>query len=239
MALGFVSAHPRLFVGLAVVAAAGLAGGAAVALVNAGDDSAVTASAAAPTPAATSSVTPSPTPAPELTPTAAPTPSATPAATPSATASASASASARASATRYAFPVPTRQYDGLRFTATNQVQGATTVTVLTITATDGDGEISFGGLTWGDGSSAPAEAGPGRCPVTPSPTAAPGPYAPHATKRTLTLRHTYPSKQPVSITVTMRSANTTCRPNGPKAEAQTLTLPVTFAADPTPTPSAV
>jgi hypothetical protein len=114
----------------------------------------------------------------------------------------------------------------------------TTTATVSITASDGDGDITFGGLTWGDGSSMGPEVVPGHCPAYPSPTSAPGAYQPHADRRTFTFSHTYPSDQDYTINLTVRSGNDECRPNGPTAESRSAALGVRFAHDaPSPTPS--
>ncbi len=232
MAVGLVRARPRLYVGLAFVVAAGLAGGAAVALVRAtAGHGSPPASALAGSPSATPSGTTAAQPTPAPTPLATAGPSATP--TPHATPSAS-----PAAVRTYPYPKPARAYDALFFEATSAPQDNTTETVLTIKARDGDGDITFGGLTWGDGTSVAAEAQPTHCPPYPSPTAAPGPYQPKPSSRTLIFRHRYNSAGPFSLLFTVRSGNSTCRPNGPAAESQSGELRLVFSTPATPTPTA-
>lgn len=216
-----VRARPYLFVGIAIVLSAGLCAGAALAFVNASNGGPSTASV------------PLPTPTPTMTPPQTPTPRPTP--TPSATAKASASPSARPTASppgtgvrTYAYPKPTRSYDSLRFRAASTSGSGTSATLVTVTvaAKDGDGDITFGGLTWGDGTAEPAEAVADHCPSYPSPTAAPGPYQPKPSSRTFTRQHRYAATGTYPARVSVRSGNTSCRPNGPGPEAQTVTFTV-------------
>lgn len=232
MASGSLSSRP-VVVGVALLASAGLAGGAAYALVNVSDDKGTTTATGEPLPGPTVA-TPVVTPA---VPTFEPTPSLspTPSAGPSPTASPKPSATS-VRVTRYPHPSNPGTAAGLKFTAASQPQGYSTTTVITITATDGDGDITFGGLTWGDGTSMGPEPAPGRCPAYPSPTAAPGPYQPHVGKRSFRYSHTYPTGQDYTINLTVRSGNEQCRPHGPAAESRSAALKVHFAG-PSPTPS--
>jgi hypothetical protein len=250
MAAGSLSSRPVVVV-VALLVSAGLAGGAAYALVNASDDKGTTTATGQPLPGATSAAPvetpagvplvfptdePTPTPAPTPTPTASPTPTPTPATSPSASPKPAATS---ATVTRYPYPSNPGTAAGLRFTASSQARGYTTTTDVTITASDGDGDITFGGLTWGDGTSMGPEAVPAHCLAYPSPTSAPGAYQPHGDKRTFTYSHTYPTGQDYTINLTVRSGNDECRPNGPAAESRSAALTVHFAgASPTPAPAA-
>ena len=242
MAAGSPGSRP-VVIGLALLVSAGLAGGAAYALINASDDRGTTTATGSPLAGSTPAVpvqTPSLQPA-LPTSTATPTPAVTPSTTPTPAPSGSPSASPRPSrssvaVTRYPYPANPGTAAGLRFTASSQAEGYSTTTVITIMATDGDGDITFGGLTWGDGNAEAPEAVPGTCPAYPSPTAAPGPYQPHSGKRTFTYRHTYTTDQDYTINLTVKSGNDTCRPHGPAAESRSAALTVHFAG-PSPTPS--
>lgn len=249
MAAGSLTSRP-VVLGVALVVSAGLAGGAAYALVNAADDQGTTTATGQPLPG----FGPSPSQAPVVLPTDAATPTAAATATPRATPTASPTLSPRtspspsasqkpaattATVSRYPYPANPGTAAGLRLTAKSQAQGYSTTTVLTITATDGDGNITFGGLTWGDGTSVGPEAVPGHCPAYPSPTAAPGPYQPRGDERTFTYSHTYPTDQDYTINLTVKSGNDTCRPHGPTPESRSAALRVHFAGpSPTPTPAA-
>ena len=141
---------------------------------------------------------------------------------------------------RYPYPAPTRAYDALHYTATMRPGGGTTDTTftLTISATDGDGDITFGGLTWGDGQSVSPEAVPQHCPVYPSPTAAPGPYKPQPDKETFVYRHRYAASGDYQILITVNSGNNSCRPHGPARESQTVRLSVHVSPSESPAPAA-
>jgi hypothetical protein len=136
----------------------------------------------------------------------------------------------------YAYPKPTRGYDSLYFfnVMSTPDQNGATGTTLTVDARDGDGDVTFGGLTWGDGSSVAAEAVPSHCPAYPSPTAAPGPYQPKPTTRKVTFHHKFAGLGPYTMWVTMKSGNSSCRPNGPGPESQRISISVRFNAAPTP-----
>jgi hypothetical protein len=239
MAPGSPGSRP-VVVGIALLVSAGLAGGAAYALVDVSDDKGTTTATGSPlvgsTPAAPVETPSAP---PVVLPTATATPAVRP--TPSLSASPSPSSSPKPSrtstaVTRYPFPSNPGTAAGLRFTASSQAQGYSTTTTITITATDGDGDITFGGLTWGDGTSMGPEAVPGTCPAYPSPTAAPGRYQPRGDKRTFTYSHTYATDQDYTINLTVKSGNDACRPHGPAAESRSAALRVHFAG-PSPTPS--
>ena len=220
----------RLLVVLAFLVSAGLVGGAAVALVKASDDKGSTRAAPTAAPLVTPSPTPSPTPSETPSPVATPTQSATPTATPSATTSTTASPTAKATgaATFYAYPKPTAAYKGLYVTATSSSgEGDTLDTFrLTVDANDGDGAITFGGLTWGDGTSVAAQSVPGSCPPRPSPTTRPGAYQPAADAKHFAYTHQYSAPGSYTINITVNSGNTTCRPHGPASETSTVKLTI-------------
>lgn len=238
--------NPRLFGVLAFLVAGGLVAGATVAFVNSGDED--TTKAASPiagaTASPTASATPDPTPEPTVAPT--PTPSASAAPSPSTTASASPSASVSASASAgtgktFAYPKPSRTYDGLRATATINPGGGNTGTTfdLTVKGTDGDGEIYFAGLTWGDGSSVPAEASPQQCKTYPPLTSPPGAYQPSPDSASYTKSHRFARPGTYTVTVQIASVNKDCKPGGPASERSDLpSFRVTVVAAPSPSPSA-
>lgn len=246
-----MAVNPRLIGVAAFVVAAGLVGGATVAFVNAGDEDdtkarsplagATPSPSASPTPEATVEPTPEPTPSPTAT--ASATPAATASASPSATTSASprASASSSPATTTYAYPKPTRSYDGLRAKATLDPGSGNTGTTFELTAsgTDGDGEIYLATLNWGDGTSS-AEASPQRCKTYPPLTSPPGAYQPSPDSATFVRRHTYAKPGTYTLTVQLESVNKDCKPNGPAKERSSLpsiTVKVVAGASPSPTAS--
>lgn len=241
------STRSRVLLGVAFLVSAGLVGGAAVAFIDASDDKGSSPSAASASPTAsatpepTLSPTPSPTPEVTLTPTPTPTPSvsASAAASPRASASASPRVTATTTSKKYPYPKPTRAYDPLHYTATNNPGSGTTETTFTLTikATDGDGDITFGGLNWGDGSTIGAEAIPDHCQAYPSPTAQPGPYQPKSSARTFTYKHKYAAAKTYRVLITVNSGNNACRPHGPSRESQTVELDVRVYPAPSPTPT--
>ena len=216
----------RLLAGLAVVVAGGLAVGAAYALDQATSDSTPTAFAS-PTPSPTPSETPaasvSPTPAAAPSPTATPTASATPSRTPVATRSAAASPTA---VHYYAYPGPTKTYEGLAFSAEVNPQDGSVGQKFTLVgyAKDGDGTIFVVGVNWGDGTTDGGESTPDHCPAYPSPTAKPGPYQPAPDSRTFTRTHVYTAAGTYKLVVTVRSINADCRPHGPRTETAAVTF---------------
>lgn len=227
--------RPRLWIALGLVVSAVLAGGAGVALVKASDDKGATTAAPTAAPVVTPSVTPAATPSAEPTPT--PELVATLTATPSPSATAVATAS---SVRKYPYPKPTRGYAALFYRATNTPGTGTTDTTFTLTikASDGDGSITFGGLTWGDGSSEAAEPVPGPCSPRPSPTTQPPPYQPDPDSRVLSYHHRYVAAGNFNVLTTVNSGNPTCRPHGAPSESQTVKLAVHVSpvATTSPTP---
>lgn len=244
----FVRANPRAFAVLAVLLAGGLLAGSAVAYVEAGDGDGTTKAVAPVVPTATP--TTEPTPEPTETATVVPTPVATtPAPTASPTPSPSATTSptpvATSTGTRtYAYPKPTRVYDGLTLSATlNHADGDTaTVFSFDLSATDGDGTIYFDGIDWGDGTRTPAAASPQRCKSYPPLTSPPGPYRaePDSYRSNGQYTHRYTRTGDYQVTVRVSSVNADCRPNGPAKETRTATFSgVTISStDPSPSPSA-
>ena len=221
-----MSGRARVLAGLAVVVAGGLVAGAAYALDEATGDS---------TPAALASPTtaPSATPAATATPAGAPSPSTTPTAAPTptrtatATATASATHSASASPVRYyAYPAPTRTYNGLEFSAEVNPQQGSVGQKFTLVgyARDGDGTIFVTSVDWGDGTVDGGEPDPDSCPAYPSPTANPGPYQPAPDKRTFTRTHVYSAAGTYKLVVTVRSINADCHPHGPRTETASATF---------------
>ena len=226
---------------LALVIAAVLAAGAAFALVNAGDDSGprLTLPTLSPTPTDTASATPS------ATPTATATPSATATASPTATSKPTATAKPSATSTSgshtYAYPKPTHTYAGLELTihspSNNEPPGSDFV--LTAKATDGDGTIFFNGMSWGDGSTEPAQANPQHCKSYPQPPTSPqGSYQPQSDSKTFTFHHRYlVGGRDYVITVKVASVNVDCRPNGPKRQDTLLRVRI-HVTTPEPSPTA-
>lgn len=236
-------APSRALVVLALLVAAGLLAVATVAFVKASDDKGTTKSVRPPlTPVATATSEPTAEPTPEPTLTTAPTPSATATATPTATATATATVTATVTpgTTTYAYPSPTRGYEGLALTATKSGGNDTTGSSfhLAVKGTDGDGEIYLAGVSWGDGTSVPAEASPQHCKAWPPLTSPPGPYAPEPDHAAYGYDHSYSTKDDYVITVWMSSVSKDCKPHGPKSETRQVQIPVTIvSASPSPTPS--
>jgi hypothetical protein len=230
---------------LALLIAAVLAAGSGYALYNAGDDSSP-AVGALPTTSATPSATPSETPS--ETPSATPTETAspTPAVTASPTSTRSSSPRATSGSHTYAYPKPSRTYDGLQVTLTSNPQHGTVGQNfrVTIEATDGDGKLFFNGLSWGDGATVPSQGNPQRCKSYPPLTSPPGAYQPQPDARTGSTAYRFDHKylappaqaDHYDITVHIASVNADCRPNGPKREDRTLTVRV-YVTAPKPTPS--
>jgi len=221
-----MSGRARALAGLAVVVAGGLAAGGGYALhaTTRDDSTPVAAATQNPTAAPTGSPTPTPAPVPSVTPTPTPTPSPTPTPPPKATAT----PSARPTATTryYAYPAPTKRYDGLYFVAAKAVPegGGSRSAEAEARAKDGDGTIFVTSVDWGDGTSDGGESNPPSCPAYPSPTAQPAPYRPHPDDRTFTRSHTYAQQGTYTITIHIRSVNADCRPHGPKTETADATL---------------
>ena len=241
--------NPRLLGGLAVLVSAGLVAGATGLYLAAGEEE----ETKAVSPQVTSGVAPSPTPLPTFStpsPTAAPTSSptaaatATPSASPSATASASPGPSRTGGSTTYAYPKPTRTYDGLRLSATmNPGDGFTTTTFrLSVTASDGDGTIYLESIDWGDGTRTTTP-NPQACKSYPPLTSPPGAYSPQADSYDKAFTHRYTRTGTFTVRVTVTSVNKDCRPNGPARESRTAVFDgsdaVTVSApesSPSPTP---
>jgi hypothetical protein len=224
-----MSGRARVLAGLAVVVAGGLAAGAAYALDQSTGSSTPTALASptlAPAPSATPPASPTPAapPSPTTTPTAAPTPTRTPTAT--------RSASARPSAVRYyAYPAPTKTYEGLAFSAEVNPQSGSVGQTFTFVgyAKDGDGTIFVTSIDWGDGTVDGGEASPNHCPAYPSPTTNPGPYQPAPDKRTFTRTHVYTAAGTYKLVAKIRSINADCHPHGPKTETASVTFTGPYA----------
>lgn len=238
--------NPRLLGGLAVLGASALVAGATVAYVNAGDES-PTKSVDVPVAAG---VVPTSQPVPTFAPTTEPSasasptsvPSASPTAAPSATATASPTPS-RSSSTTYAYPRPTRTYDGLRLSATmNPGDGYTTTRFsMTVTASDGDGAVYLKSIDWGDGTTT-TEPNPQSCKTYPPLTSPPGAYEPQSSSYKKSFPHTYRAEGDYTVVVTVASVNKDCRPNGPAREERVARFDgvnsVTISPSPTPSPSA-
>jgi hypothetical protein len=244
--MGLIQDKPKVVLGAAFVLAAGLAVGAGIVFANAGDDTTSRATSPLVTPAPTSTASvPTPEPSVEVTATAEPTPTATATASASATATASASATPSATGspgTTYAYPKPSRQYDGLALRATLDPGNGTTDTVfhLTIKGSDGDGTVRFTGLTYGDNTREPAQADPTRCKSYPPLTSPPGAYQPEPSARTYAFTHRYARPGRYTLTMHLASVNADCKPHGPVAETRdaAFTVIVTVPAPvPSPTPS--
>ena len=247
--------NPRLLGGLAVLASSALVAVATVAYVNAGDESpskavdVPVAPGVVPTPTPVATFSPSETPSASASATATAAPTASPSAT--ASASASASPSKTASSGTYAYPKPTRTYDGLRLSATmNPGDGYTTTRFsMSVTASDGDGTVYLQSIDWGDGTKT-SEANPQACKSYPPLTSPPGAYQPQADSYKRSFPHTYRNAGNYTVTVTVASVNKDCRPNGPAREdrvarfdgANAVTVtpppPSTPTASPTPSPTA-
>ncbi len=258
--MGLIQDKPKVAVGVAFVVAAGLATGAGVVFANAGSDTTTVATSPTVT-AAPTQTTDVPTTAPSVDVTATPdatptaTVSATPTPTPTTTASASATPSASASpgTKTFAYPRPSKQYEGLILRGTLDPGNGTTDTTfnLTIKGSDGDGKVRFAGLTYGDGTSEPAQADPTRCKSYP-PLTSPAPaYEPAPSAQTYSFRHRYTRPGRYTLTMHLTSNNADCKPNGPAKEARQAVFTVlvtvappapsatpTPAATPSPTPSA-
>lgn len=240
--MGLIQDNPKAVLGVAFIVAAGLAGGAGVIYVNAGDDTTSVATSPVVTPAPSQTV---------QVPTTAPTPdvtaSASASATPTATATATASASATPSPTlspgtkTYPYPRPTQGYEGLILRGTLNPGGGTTATVfhLTLRGTDGDGTIGFNGLTYGDGAGEAAAPHRVGCRNYPPLTSPPGAYQPEPDSQTYTFRHRYTAAGTYTLTMHLTSSNADCKPHGPKSEARDAQFTVVVAVAPpvTPTPS--
>lgn len=221
-----MSGRARALAGLAVVVAGGLAAGGGYALHAATKDDSTPAAATAP--AATQSPAAAPTQEPTPTPTVTPTPALTPTATLTPSASPSAKPTVKPTATTryYAYPAPTKKYDGLYFVAAKAVPSndGSHGAEAEARAADGDGTIFVTSVDWGDGTSDGGEPNPPSCPAYPSPTAQPAPYRPHPDDRTFTRSHTYARPGQYTITIHIRSVNADCRPHGPKTETADATL---------------
>ena len=216
---------------LALVIAAVLAAGAGYAFSNAGDDSSPSIGALPTTsPTPTESATATPTATPSETATPAPTETASPAATPTATRTTT-SHPTTASQT-YAYPRPPSQgYEGLQMSMTASNEGDNDADPLdytvTVTASDKDGTIYFNGLSWGDGTSQPAQADPQHCKSWPPLTSPPGPYQPHPDSKKWVFHHRYPAlDKGYVITAKVASVNADCHPHGPRREDKSLSVTV-------------
>jgi hypothetical protein len=215
---------------LALAIAAVLAAGSIFALLNAGDDSGPKVDALPTTsPAATETPSPTASPTPTETATSSPEPTATATAAPTTTRTSTSKPTT--SGTTYAYPRPTRRYEGLQMSvdATNEGDGDADPLDYTVTvhATDGDGTIYFNGLSWGDGTSQPAQANPQRCKSYPPLTSPAGPYDPQNDSKTYVFHHHYPAlNKAYTITVKVASVNVDCRPHGPAREDQHLSVTV-------------
>ena len=230
--------RPRAWLVVALLLSAGLAVGAAVALVDARDDNPAPVRVSEPSPSPTVSPTPEMTPTPE----AAAAPEISPTATASAASTTSApppSATASTSTKTYAYPRPSGSSDPLVLSATLNPGGGPSDTnfELTVKGTDGDGTVYFGGLTWGDGASVAAQSSPQRCKSYPPLTSPPGAYQPEPDKKTFVYHHVFPHAGRYVIKVTISSVNADCKPHGPQPETRSVELPVTVTqAAPTPSP---
>ncbi len=244
--MGLVDRNPKTVLGVSFVVAAGLLGGAAVAYVNAGGGGSTSAVSPVVTPGPTAVASPEPTvetPAPAPSPTATAVPTATVTASPSASPSVAPSATATATGTptrTYPYPAPSQTYAGLVLSATLNPGGGTTATPfdLRMKATDGDGEIYFDGLTWGDGGAAAADASPQKCGTYPPLTSKPGAYQPSPDEAEFRKGHTYPRAGTYTLTAHVSSVSKDCKPNGPAKETRTVTFTVRISAAPTASPSA-
>lgn len=244
----FVRNNPRGVAAVAVLLSAALAGGAAFALIDADDEGTTAATrpdvsvapSVTPTPSATEQ--PSPTPEPSSIPTAAPTATASATAEPSPSVSASATASPRRTTSTFAYPKPSRSYDGLTLTVTLNPGGGNTGTTFELTAKgeDGDGEVYFDGLSWGDGASVASAGSPQQCKSYPPLTSPPGAYEPAPDTATFRYTHRYTAPGDYLIKVQVSSVNKDCKPNGPAKETRNVQVTVhVVSATPSPTPSAI
>lgn len=237
-----VRANSRLFVVLALVLSAVLLAAAAVAFVAAGDDRGTTRASSPVLPDSTPSPTPTPTDvptdAPSATPTAAPAESTPATVAPPATPEASATASPTGPVS-YDYPRPTRGYEQLYLSATNTPGGGyeQTTFALSLRSTDGDGEIYFDGLTWGDGTGVAAQGSPQRCASYPPLTSPPPPYSPEPDAATFSYRHRYPAVGTYTITVQVASVSKDCKPHGPRAESRKVELQVVVSPSASPSAS--
>jgi len=234
---------------LAVLVSAGLVAGAAALFVSAGDGEGTTKAVSplvtSPTPSETpTEPAPEPTVSPTPGPTATPTPTPTPTVTSSPTATASARPSTTSSPTRtYAYPRPSRRYDGLTLTVTADQGGGDTRTVfkLTVEGKDGDGEVYFDGIRWGDGSGVPSAGSPQHCKSYPPLTSPPGAYQPEPDTATYVYKHRYTKPGAYVVEVQVSSISKDCKPHGPEKETRkaqlTLVVEPAPAASPTPVPS--
>jgi hypothetical protein len=211
-----MAGRPRLLAGLAVLVAAGLAAGAAYALIQAASDSTPTAQA---TPSVEPVVTPSESPTPVPT-TVTPTATTSATATPTSTATVSTSPTPR----RYPYPSPTKGYRGLALTASMNTPRGTVGQTFTLQghATDGDGTVFVTSVDWGDGTVDGGEPSPSSCPAYPSPSANPGPYRPEPDSRSFARTHAYANPGDYKVVVTVRSVNADCHPHGPIPETLSL-----------------
>lgn len=219
----------RVFLLLALAIAAVLAAGSAFALINADDEPALTLPTAAPTTSLSPLATPSPTasPTPSATPTATPTSSPTPTATRTATPTSSPTA-----VKTYAYPSPSHRYDSLRMSGTLS-QGLATVGTnieLTVNATDGDGTIYLTQLSWGDGTSDPAQPSPRHCKSWPTLHSPPGAYRPEPDTFKAVAHHRWVTPGDYTVTVTVTSVNADCKPHGPATERATVQIPIRITA---------
>ncbi len=241
--------NPRAVAVVGVLLSAGLVGGAAFAFVSTRNDEGTT-QARRPDVTVQPSASSSATSAPSATPTGtgAPSPSASASATPSATASATpaprattlATASPRATTGTFAYPKPTRSYDGLTLTVTSNPGGGSTATTFTLTVKgeDGDGEVYFDGLTWGDGASVASAGSPQQCKSFPPLTSKPDAYEPAPDSSTSRYAHRFTSPGDYVVRVSVSSVNKDCTPNGPAKETRNVQLTLrVVSASPSPSPS--
>ena len=230
----------RGFLLLALVLSAALTAGAAFALVNAGDDSpglTATAPTATPTTEPTTEPPSTAAPFPTFTATSAPVPTTTaPTAAPTATETAAptsrpTSGPTSAPARTYPYPRPTQRYDELSMDLTypDQPLAPNSDVGISATGTDGDGDVYFNGLTWGDGTGVAAQPAPHHCPSYP-PLTSPHRYQPEPSKRTYVFHHRYAVPGKYTLVVHVASNNGDCKPHGPAAEYQSLEGTITIVA---------
>jgi hypothetical protein len=234
-------ARSRVFLLLALAIAAVLAAGSAVALIRAGDGEPVVLPTSIPSSSATPSATPTGTPTPTADPSAGPTATSGSTATPTSTAGTSGGTSGGSTggSGTYAYPKPPKGgYEGLRLKVTVDPGSGPVGTEFKLTAVgnDGDGTIYFNGLTWGDGTSEPAQSNPQRCKSYPPLKSPPGAYEPDPDSKTYRFSHRYLAPGRYTITVRVASVNETCKPNGPATQYQTVQVPITVT-EPEPTPT--
>lgn len=209
---------------MAVLVAAGLAGGAGYALNRVTHNQSADALVAPPqlptaTPSLTASPTLSPTPRPVVTrasPTPSPTPSPTASPTPSPT-----------PPRTYAYPSSGRPYAGLTLSAKLAPRSGNVRTAFAVRisgARDGDGTVWFDRVDWGDGTVTTGRGDPTRCRSWPPLTSPPGPYRPEPDAAAFgPFTHRYPVGV-YTVTVRVRSSNGDCKPHGPSAEVATATF---------------